>query len=182
VSFFEDGRRQVGAFYLPGEFFGFNVSAGSFSAEAVVDTELTFVRRAHVMELARAYPVLADELLVRTTEALHRACEHMLLLGRQTAEERLENFLIDMADRIGNGNSVELPMDRRDIADYLALAIETVSRTFAELERKRRIETPSSRRIHLTGSLGEWASTRTYAHVDPSTPTGTRAFLLDATG
>jgi len=153
VSFFEDGRRQVGAFCLPGEFFGFDVSGGSFSAEAVVDTEYIFVRRVEVMELSHTCLALTTELLARTTEALHLTQEHLLLLGRQTAEERLESFLIDMACRIGDGNSVDLPMDRRDIADYLALAIETVSRTFAELERKKRIETPSSRRIKLTGSL-----------------------------
>lgn len=179
VSFFEDGRRQIGSFYLPGEFFGFGGLGGSFSAEAVVDTEYLFVQRVHVMELAATHPVLTDELLVRTAEALHQTQERMLLLGRQTAEERLENFLIDMACRLGNGNSVDLPMDRRDIADYLALAIETVSRTFAELERKKRIESQSSRRIYLTRSLQERLSPRADDH--PSTP-GTRAALLHATG
>jgi CRP/FNR family nitrogen fixation transcriptional regulator len=73
----------------------------------------------------------------------------MLLLGRKTAEERVASFLLEMSDRVRNASTIELPMSRQDIADYLGLTIETVSRTFTHLESKAAIELPSSRRISL---------------------------------
>jgi CRP/FNR family nitrogen fixation transcriptional regulator len=85
----------------------------------------------------------------RTAEKLQQAEGHMLLLGRKTAEERVASFLLEMSERIHNASMVELPMSRQDIADYLGLTIETVSRTFTQLESKATIELPTSRRIAL---------------------------------
>jgi CRP-like cAMP-binding protein len=73
----------------------------------------------------------------------------MLLLGRKNAEERVASFLLDMARREAAIEVVELPMSRQDIADYLGLTIETVSRTLTQLEDKEAIELPTSRRIRL---------------------------------
>ena len=71
----------------------------------------------------------------------------MLLV--KTAQERVVGFLLEMAERIPSGNHVELPMSRQDIADYLGLTIETVSRTLTQLENASAIELPTSRRIVL---------------------------------
>ena len=79
--------------------------------------------------MASRDPCLATDLWMRTAEDLQRAHEHMLLLSRTTAEERVVGFLLDMAARNPGEPEVDLPMTRRDIADYLGLAIETVSRT-----------------------------------------------------
>ena len=79
----------------------------------------------------------------------------MLLLGRKNAEERVATFLLEMAGARPTEQVIELPMSRQDIADYLGLTIETVSRTLTQLESKAAIELPSSRRILLRsrGSL-----------------------------
>jgi CRP/FNR family nitrogen fixation transcriptional regulator len=73
----------------------------------------------------------------------------MLLLGRKSAQERIAAFLLEMAGRAQPSDTVELPMSRLDIADYLGLTIETVSRTLTHLENAAAIELPSTRRIHL---------------------------------
>ena len=80
---------------------------------------------------------------------LQRAQDHMLLLGRKSAQERVATFLLDMANRLSKSGAVELPMSRQDIADYLGLTIETMSRTMTQLERDSVIAIPASRRIVL---------------------------------
>jgi len=79
---------------------------------------------------------------------LQRVQERILLLIK-SAQERVASFLLEMAKRVSAGNSIELPMSRQDIADYLGLTIETVSRTFTFLESTAAIEVPTSRRIVL---------------------------------
>jgi CRP-like cAMP-binding protein len=71
----------------------------------------------------------------------------MLLI--KSAQQRVACFLLEMADRLANGEAVELPMSRQDIADYLGLTIETVSRTLTQLETEAAIALPTSRRIVL---------------------------------
>ena len=146
----QDGRRQIGAFYLPGEVFG--LEAGdrhAFSAEAIGDTNIRIARRSTVMAQAMRDADLAADLWAHTADGFRSAQEHMLLLGRKSAEERVASFLLDMARRESAVEVVELPMCRQDIADYLGLTIETVSRTLTHLEGKQAIELPSSRRIRL---------------------------------
>lgn len=146
----QDGRRQIGAFYLPGEVFG--LEAGdrhAFSAEAIGDTNIRIARRSTVMAQAMRDADLAADLWAHTADGFRLAQEHMLLLGRKSAEERVASFLLDMARRESAVEVVELPMSRQDIADYLGLTIETVSRTLTHLEGKQAIELPSSRRIRL---------------------------------
>jgi CRP/FNR family nitrogen fixation transcriptional regulator len=149
-----DGRRQIGAFLLPGEVFG--LEAGSvhrFSAEAVGASVIRVASRSAIAGMASRDVDLARELWTLTAERLERAEEHMLLLGRKTAEERVASFLLEMAGRADGGSIVELPMSRQDIADYLGLTIETVSRTFTQLESKAAIDLPSSRRINLRNRI-----------------------------
>jgi CRP/FNR family nitrogen fixation transcriptional regulator len=145
-----DGRRQISAFYLPGDIFG--LEAGEihfFSAEAIGETKILVVKRgALIAEAARNGQIL-HRLWSYTSEHLQRAQTHMLVLGRKNAQERIAAFLVDMAERLNSAHSVELPMSRQDIADYLGLTIETVSRTLTQLARDGVIDIPVSRRIML---------------------------------
>ena len=143
-----DGRRQIGAFYLPGDIFGLEGGKEhSFSAEAVSDTTVLVIRRSSVFGLAARDSEVSSELFAFTARELNRAQDHVMLLVK-TAQERVAAFLLEMAERV-IGNSVELPMSRQDIADYLGLTIETVSRTLTQLERTAAIELPTSRRVVL---------------------------------
>jgi CRP/FNR family nitrogen fixation transcriptional regulator len=146
----QDGRRQIGAFYLPGDVFGLEAGAEhAFSAEAIVDSMVRVARRSTIVSLAARDGELAADLWNHTAGGFRLAQEHMLLLGRKNAEERVATFLLDMARRESAVEVVELPMSRQDIADYLGLTIETVSRTLTQLEDKEAIELPTSRRVRL---------------------------------
>lgn len=145
-----DGRRQIGAFHLAGDEFGFEMGAEhTFSAEAVSDCEIVAVRREAVYRKADADAAFSRQLWSRAVAELATARDHMLLLGRQTAMERVAAFLVEMADRSRDGATVTLPMSRQDIADYLGLTIETVSRTLTQLTEQGKIEIPTARTIKL---------------------------------
>jgi CRP/FNR family nitrogen fixation transcriptional regulator len=144
-----DGRRQIGAFYVPGDVFGLeNDARHAFSAEAVADTKVVVVKRSAVVALAARDTEVARQLWTITSRELQRAQEHFLALIK-TAEERVVGFLLDMAARVSKSNQFDLPMSRQDIADYLGLTIETVSRTMTQLENLAAIELPTSRRVVL---------------------------------
>jgi|SRR4051812_5575558 CRP/FNR family nitrogen fixation transcriptional regulator len=144
-----DGRRQIGAFYLPGDVFGFEDGAQhAFSAEAIVNARILVIRRNAVTALASRESAVAQQLLSLMGRELTRVQAHIMLLIK-TAEERVAGFLLEMADRVQDRNEVELPMSRQDIADYLGLTIETVSRTLTHLENTAAIALPTSRRIVL---------------------------------
>jgi CRP/FNR family transcriptional regulator, nitrogen fixation regulation protein len=144
-----DGRRQVSAFYMPGDVFGLeNSPQYVFSSEAVADTEVLVVERGAVVALAARDTEVARQLWTITCRELQRAQDHFLALIK-TAEERVVGFLLDMAARVSGGDRFELPMTRQDIADYLGLTIETVSRTMTQLEHRAAIELPTSRRVVL---------------------------------
>lgn len=144
-----DGRRQIGGFYLPGDIVGLEVGEEhTFSAEAIVDTKLLVIKRSALMTLAARDNQTANELWTLTNQELQRTQDHVLLLIK-SAEERVASFLIEMARRSSGSDEVQLPMSRQDIADYLGLTIETVSRTLSQLEVKAAIALPTSRRIVL---------------------------------
>jgi CRP/FNR family transcriptional regulator, nitrogen fixation regulation protein len=144
-----DGRRQIGGFYLPGDVFGLeSADEHTFSAEAITDTKLLVVKRSAIAALASRDAGIARELFDLTGRELRRMQERVLLLVK-SAQERVASFLLEMAERASAGNIVELPMSRQDIADYLGLTIETVSRTLSGLESAAAIEVPTSRRIVL---------------------------------
>ncbi len=144
----DDGRRQIGAFYLPGDIFG--VEAGdvhSSSAEAICDAQVLVVRRSAVMARAEHEKDLARQLWTLTVRELQRVQEHSLVLIK-SAEERVAGFLLEMAGRKPDVvGAIELPMSRQDIADYLGLTIETVSRTFTQLAQSGTIALENSRRV-----------------------------------
>jgi CRP/FNR family nitrogen fixation transcriptional regulator len=144
----DDGRRQIGAFYLPGDIFG--VEAGDVhlsSAEAICDAQVLVIKRSAVMARAEHERDLAKQLWTLTVRELQRVQEHSLVLIK-SAEERVAGFLLEMAGRKpGAAGGIELPMSRQDIADYLGLTIETVSRTFTQLAQSGTIVLESSRRV-----------------------------------
>jgi CRP/FNR family nitrogen fixation transcriptional regulator len=145
-----DGRRQIAEFFLPGEVFGLQADRGHrVSAEAVTDCEVIAVRRSRLSERALSDMGTAHKLLALTLHHLFRSEEHMLVLGRKSARERLAWFLMDLAARIPAPRQVELPMSRQDIADFLGLTIETVSRTMTQLQKEGLIELRGYRQVLL---------------------------------
>jgi CRP/FNR family nitrogen fixation transcriptional regulator len=144
-----DGRRQIGAFYLPGDTFGLEVgSEHALAAEAITDAKVIVVKRSAVEALAARDSEVARQLRAMTGRELQRMQHHILLLI-QSAKERVVGFLLEMAARVKCNDEIELPMSRQDIADYLGLTIETVSRTLRVLENSAAIALPNSRRIVL---------------------------------
>ena len=113
----------------------------------MTSTNVLVVRRAAVLAAAAHDRNVADKLWSLTGRELEHARGHAMLLVK-TAQERVASFLIGMANRLA-GNVVELPMSRQDIADYLGLTIETVSRTLTQFQQNSAIELPSSRRMIL---------------------------------
>jgi CRP/FNR family nitrogen fixation transcriptional regulator len=138
-----DGRRQISAFHLAGEIFGFEADdTHHFFAEAICATGIRSFRLSARTDISR-------ELLPLALRSLVRAQEHLLVLGRQNAIERVAAFLIDMAERQGGLNQIELPMSRLDIGDYLGVTIETVSRIFSKLKETGIIRLLSLRSIEI---------------------------------
>ena len=132
-----DGRRQIGAFHLIGDIFGLeNGDFHRFTAEAIVDTTVRLMKRESLDRVAKTDFAIVRSLLNMTTDNLQHAENHMLLLGRKTSLERVAAFLLEMDRRLLAAGVMALPMSRRDIADYLGLTLETVSRAISELHRK----------------------------------------------
>jgi CRP/FNR family nitrogen fixation transcriptional regulator len=144
-----DGRRQIGAFYMAGDVFGLEMGdEHTFSAEAISDTKVLVIKRSALVALAERDNEVARQLWALTGRELSKVQDHIMLLIK-TAQERVVGFLLEMAERATNNGALELPMSRQDIADYLGLTIETVSRTLTILENTAAIELPTSRRIVL---------------------------------
>ncbi len=144
-----DGRRQISAFHLPGDMFGFEIDdVHHDSAEAVVPVKVIAFRWQGLLG-AGASTSLVREILARTLIGLRHTQDHLLLLGRKNALERLAAFLLEMVERSGSAGVLDLAMPRHDIADYLGLTLETVSRMFAELKEMGQIRLESARRIRV---------------------------------
>ena len=145
-----DGRRQITDFYLPGDVFGLQDGEGySTSAEAVTPCQVLAMRRTVLTGKAARDPVAAQKLWNLALHRLRRSEEHMMVLGRKGANERVAWFLLDMSERIPAPDRVELPMSRQDMADFLGLTIETVSRTMTVLQEDELIGLPSYRNVTL---------------------------------
>jgi len=129
-----DGRRQIAAFHLVGDIFGLaNSETHPFTAEAVVETTLRLIERQSLETVAVSDAAVTCSLLSMTTDNLQHAENHMLLLGRKTALEKVAAFLMEMDGRLTAAGVMTLPMNRRDIADYLGLTLETVSRVLSKM-------------------------------------------------
>jgi CRP-like cAMP-binding protein len=144
-----DGRRQINAFYMPGDFFGLELGDEyTWSAEAIVASNIIMVKRSVVLSASLRDGDVARQLWSVTARELNGARNHALLLIK-SAQERVAAFLLEMSQRLAGADAVALPMGRQDIADYLGLTIETVSRTLTQLENSRAIELIASRQIAL---------------------------------
>ena len=155
-----DGRRQITGFVYQGDFLGI-ASAGthSYSVEAVTEVSLCRFPRAKLYQLFGRFPKLQSRLLGIATDELTAAQDQMLLLGRKTASEKLASFLLSVARRMAPpgfdddeevmAGPIPVPMNRSDIADYLGLTMETVSRTLSRLKKAGHIAIPNAHHIDI---------------------------------
>jgi CRP/FNR family transcriptional regulator, nitrogen fixation regulation protein len=127
------GRRQIVAFYVPGDLFGFEFEqAHTFSVDAVSNTTVRMIRCSAITKIAAQDEDVAKLLWGALAKELRRNQEHVLRLSK-TAQERVASFLLEMTYRLPNRGTIKLPMSRRDMADYLGITIETVSRMLTHL-------------------------------------------------
>ena len=144
-----DGRRQIGAFHLPGDVFGLESGTNHrLAAEAIIDTTVRLVKRSSLEQAANDNVQVARKLWSITAGELRHAENHMLLLGRKNAMERVATFLLEMDRRLAAG-IMALPMCRRDIGDYLGLTLETVSRSLSQLHGEGVLGFSGARQIVL---------------------------------
>lgn len=145
-----DGRRQIGTFLLPGDVFGLESGTSHrLAAEAIIDTTVRLVKRSSLEQAAGVDVRVARKLWTMTAAELRHAEDHMLLLGRKNAMERVANFLLEMDRRLAVAGMMALPMCRRDIGDYLGLTLETVSRALSQLHGEGVLGFSGARQIVL---------------------------------
>lgn len=144
-----DGRRQIVDFYYPGDLFGFEPGpCHHLSAEAIDDCEILVVRRSAVRQVGANDGRFERQLWIATSKALSRSQQHLLLLGRKAAAEKVAGFLIEVANR-SRSECAELTMGRQDMADYLGLTIETVSRMITHLQAEGLVRFETCRRFSI---------------------------------
>lgn len=149
VKFVANGHRQICDFHVPGDLLGFsNRDIHELSAETLEDCVLLRYRRRDADLLMKEDPAFACELQALTARGLNGAYAHMVRLCHRSARDRLSWFLLDMADR-SHGEWITLPMSRVDVADYLGLAHETVSRMFTQLKKAGVILEPKLNRLKI---------------------------------
>jgi CRP-like cAMP-binding protein len=137
LSHTSDGRRIIHGFHLPGEIFGLEREKLHLcSAEAVCDARLVRCGRAQLQALADEDMRAADAMWWWLLLSRDRTADRLHFLTRANAVDKVADFLIDIAQRTGSAGRIELPMSRYDIADYLGLSPETVSRAFSALREK----------------------------------------------
>lgn len=160
-----DGRRQILGFRFAGDFIG--LTAGreyTYTAEALEDTRVCRFPRKRMEALRESFKRIDKRLLELSMEELAATQEQLVLLGRKTAEEKVVSFLLLLANgQVRRGEPLEpirLPMTRSDIADYLGLTIETVSRTFSLLKRRGLIALDDTTHVRVSdrAALEEIAS------------------------
>ena len=150
----DDGRIQIIGFLYPGDFFGsYKNGKYNYCAEAIGDVRVCIFEQKKLDEYIDKNMVLAKELLNQTSHELTLAQDRMGVLGKLDATERLAKFLMNISEqrkRIGwQNNPISLPMTRQDIADYLGLTIETVSREVSKLKTSNIIKVLSSKQIYI---------------------------------
>lgn len=137
-----DGRRQIVGFMLPGDFIGLSLSErNGYSADAIDHVRACRFKRSDFVSFVDEKPHLLRKLHGAATHELTVAQDHMVLLGRRSADEKVASFLITMRDRLirlgASAVTIPLPMTRQDLADYLGLTLETVSRVISKFGRER---------------------------------------------
>jgi len=144
-----DGRRQVTGFITAGQLMGLAPEGACvFTADAVTEISVCCYQRPAFERLIDEVPGFARRLLAVTSHELRSAQDQMVLLGRKTAAEKLASFLLLMGVRHSSRpDEIDVPMTRGDIADYLGLTVETVSRTMTRLRQDGLIALPTSARV-----------------------------------
>jgi CRP-like cAMP-binding protein len=170
-----DGRRQIVDLLLPDDCFGFtNGAEYDDTVEAVLaDTYAGRCSRRDAEAAADANPQLAREIRQAAFEAVSRLQAQLVIVGRVTALEKVGGYLIEMSARTSNRSSerLVLPMSRYDIADYLGLSVETVSRSLTHLRQRRAIKLIGPRSVQildraaLEGDLGPPSEQTSWKHV-----------------
>jgi CRP/FNR family nitrogen fixation transcriptional regulator len=146
--FFNDGHRQIDAFYRDGDVFGFEAGSDHcMSAEAVTGCTVIAYRRRGIETMLCQDDRLSHWFLSHAMNTVAQVREHSLLLGRAGAVQKVAAFLLELGERDCSTTVLELAMNRQDIADYLGLRIETVCRTLSQLARNGVIEQPTTRRV-----------------------------------
>ncbi len=155
VRFLDDGRRQITRFIFPGTLIVHKDNVDHiYSGEAITDIEVRIIPRDVLDNLVSAQPCLADLVTCSILEELRETQDHLLTLGKLKAEERVSHFLSVLKRRLPGmeKNEINIPMSRTDIADYLGLTIETVSRVLGRMKRQGKISLPTCNRITVAES------------------------------
>lgn len=153
-KFREDGCRQIEAFYLPGDYFGFGIEEEArFTAEATIHSTLWSADVGSALTKKPNDEGVTGAMWRLAVSELHRSQNHALLLSYRHAQDRILAFLEEMAKRLTRSPLIDLPMSRQDIADYLGLTIETVSRSLTDLARQGTIKMPRPRSVILKRGL-----------------------------
>jgi CRP/FNR family nitrogen fixation transcriptional regulator len=144
---FADGRRQIVAFFLPEETFGIELSEHYTStAEAVGEVKALRCPRLCIAQMSAGDPDIGQKRLAMLGKSLADAERHVAMLGHQSAKERVASFLLALETE-RRAETLDLPLGRQDVADYLGLTIETTCRALSDLKRQKIVATPSRRRI-----------------------------------
>ena len=144
-----DGRRQIVAFYVPGDLFGFEVGDGhTLTVEATTESRIRVIKRSSIFNAMSRDDIMAHELWLNINREVRRNQEHILQFGKP-ARVRVASFLLEIVKRVPSANVKALALSRQDIADYLDLRIETVSRAMTRLARAGAIAPSSRRRIRI---------------------------------
>ncbi len=150
-----DGRRQITGFLFAGDFFGLSCKDKyNYTAEAITEVEICRFPRRKIIKSFKKLPELGERVFDMTRTELNATHDQMLLLGRKTAKEKLCSFLLKMREKSTllmetAEDEVDLPMSRSDIADYLGLTVETVSRQFTSLNKNNLIALNGAHRVSL---------------------------------
>jgi CRP/FNR family nitrogen fixation transcriptional regulator len=150
-KFLPDGRRQIEAFHAAGEMFGLELGEERMlSAEAVTDCQLISYRRRGVEQQAKTDHAISQRLFQYAMQGLSQAQAHSLLLSRRGAAEKVAAFLLEWSTKSAADGVLHLDMSRQDIADYLGLTIESVSRSMSQFEREGAIALAGARHVRIT--------------------------------
>ena len=177
-----DGRRAIVGFIYPGGVLGVACQRRYlFTAEAVTDVKVRRFSRVRFFSLISESPALRPQLFALLCDEMSAAQDQMLLLGHKSAEERVVSFLLAVHRKSAVGNDIHLPMGRLDMADYLGLTIETVSRTMTSLTRRGLVAAAGRQTLTLRmpNTLREIAGSNDGEDVDLESPSARRAVWPD---
>lgn len=156
-KYLSDGRRQIMQFLFPGDLFSFmELDGHHLTAEAVNDVVLSCYPHRQIVQLGAQNPELGMRMASLMSQRLHAMHVQLLLLGRQTAMERVASFLLSLKERMGADETelFDISMSRQDVADHLGLTIETVCRVLSKLRRSRVIAIPNLHQLRVYDTDG----------------------------